>query len=160
MYPDADFTISLLTSSAWDRTLGWFVNTGSKSVFEVAVDSTSWGNYVNSQYTLTTGAYGLDTFQEITEDSPLIKQKGDEYKLKTGSSDLFCVNNVFDFAGNAAEWVLSTEHDDSYFRSRGGCFMRDRNQSFVTLDSQTSVFWEYVSMGQGRDTGFRAAIYL
>ena len=91
MYPDADFTTSIMTLSAWDRTLGWFINTGSKTEYEIAIDSTSWGNFKNSEYTISTGEY---------EDSPLVKLKGEAESLKTGVSDLFCVNNIYDLAGN------------------------------------------------------------
>ena len=39
---------SLLTGAAWDRVLGWLYETGDKTGSEIAVDSTSWGNYNSS----------------------------------------------------------------------------------------------------------------
>lgn len=164
MYEDTNFTVSLPTSAAWDRTLGWFVNTGRKSVFEIAGESTSWGNYVNSQYTLTTGGYQFNNeYIDITEISPLVKAKGEKKKLETGSSDLFCVNNIFDLAGNVAEWVLSNSNDDVYGICRGGYY--GNSLSWVPIDTQASVDDEKQTISYnggyfGGDVGFRAAIFL
>ena len=45
MYGSSEFTSSLLTGSAWDRTLGWLEETGAVNSFEIVGDSKTWGNY-------------------------------------------------------------------------------------------------------------------
>ena len=50
MYTSGEFTSSLLTGSAWDRTLGWLEETGAVSSFEIVGDSKTWGNYSDDEF--------------------------------------------------------------------------------------------------------------
>lgn len=94
---------SLPTGAAWDRALGWIYeerNSTGKDLVALTANSTSCGNY--SDDTLTNGSNGL---------------------MNTGSTNETMTNNIYDLAGNLAEW--STE-DANYGSpnpvSRGGCF--------------------------------------
>ena len=45
MYTSNEYTSTLLTGAAWDRTLLWLYETGEKTLSEIVNDSTSWGIY-------------------------------------------------------------------------------------------------------------------
>ena len=80
MYTSKDFTSSLPTGAAWDRTLGWLVETGAVTQDE-KLDSTSWGNYSDDTFSNTTGL------------------------INTGKYGQTKKNNIFDLAGNLGEWT-------------------------------------------------------
>lgn len=80
-----------------DSVLEWFIKTGCKTYAEIAMDSTEWGNYWN------------------TEESP--------WKVvKTGSREEWCVNNIYDIGGNVDEWTQEM-FGSSYRVVRGGNFI-------------------------------------
>ena len=90
-----NYTSSLLTGSAWDRTLGWLYETGEKSIVDIVGDSKDWGNYSN------------DTFSET---------KG---LIDTGSEPDTRANNIYDLAGNLDEWTSEAYNtDDRVYRGR------------------------------------------
>ena len=89
MVENKNFTISLLTGSAWDRTLGWLY--GTKTATEIVGNSNSWGNY--SDDTLTPNETSL---------------------VNTGYYAETEANHIFDLAGNVSEWV--TEPYGSRYR--------------------------------------------
>ena len=98
-YPDSDFTSTLLTGAAWDRTLCWLYETNKineekgKSIVEIVGDSTSWGNYNND----SDGNNGI---------------------INTGTERAFA-NNIYDLAGNLSEWTTeASDTDDRVFRGR------------------------------------------
>ena len=98
MYTSSEFTSSLLTGAAWDRTLSWLEETGEETgevtLEEIIVDSKRWGNYAD------------DTFSGTTS------------LINTGSMTQTRVNNIYDLAGNLFEWT--TEAYDADLRvSRG-----------------------------------------
>ena len=97
MYDSPEFTSSLLTGAAWDRTLGWLEETEAVTSFEIVGDSKSWGNYSD------------DTFS------------GTEGLINTGSMPQTEKNHIFDLAGNSGEWTTESVVDDLNFRVyRGG----------------------------------------
>ena len=49
-FKGSGYTSSLLTGSAWDRTLGWLYETGEKSAMDIVGDSKDWGNYINDTF--------------------------------------------------------------------------------------------------------------
>ena len=79
------YTSSLLTGSAWDRTLGWLYETGEKSAMDIVGDSKDWGNYSD------------DTFSEA---NVLIDTGSDETRA----------NNIYDLAGNLWEWTSEADY--------------------------------------------------
>lgn len=92
-YPDSDFTSTLLTGAAWDRTLCWLYETNKineekgKSIVEIVGDSTSWGNYNND----SDGNNGI---------------------INTGT-ERTVANNIYDLAGNLWEWTTEAGNTDS-----------------------------------------------
>ena len=94
MYTSSEFTSSLLTGAAWDRTLSWLEETGEVTLEEIIVDSKSWGNYNDDSFSGTTSL------------------------INTGSMTQTEANNIYDIAGNLSEWT--TEANDADCRvSRG-----------------------------------------
>ena len=81
MYTSSEFTSSLLTGAAWDRTLSWLEETGKVTLEEIIVDSKSWGNYYNDSFSGTTSL------------------------INTGSMPQTETNNIYDLAGNLLEWT-------------------------------------------------------
>ncbi len=94
MYTSAEFTSSLLTGAAWDRTLGWLYETGAVTWQEIILDSSSWGHYSDDSFSGTTGL------------------------INTGSMEQTKANNIYDFAGNLWEWTTEV-YGTSYRVCRG-----------------------------------------
>ena len=84
-----NYTSSLLTGSAWDRTLCWLYETGEKSIVDIVGDSKNWGNYYD------------DTFSETID------------LIKTGSKTETRAKNIYDLAGNLWEWTSQADGTDN-----------------------------------------------
>ena len=92
---------SLPTGAAWDRTLGWIYEKRSstgKDLASITNNSTGWGNYSD------------DTFS------------GTDGLINTGAKSQTAANNIYDLAGNLAEWTTEncTQDGSTYFVRRGG----------------------------------------
>ena len=88
------------------------------SLTDINEDSTSWGNYFNSQFNFT-GKYSTDdgkNFTDVTISTQ--KPKKDSYSLGTGVTEYTKRNNIYDLAGNCWEWT--TESSSSSTRVDGG----------------------------------------
>ena len=83
-----NYTSSLLTGSAWDRTLGWLYETGEKSAMDIVGDSKDWGNYSDDTFSETNGL------------------------IDTGSEPETRANNIYDLAGNLEEWTSEASSTD------------------------------------------------
>ena len=86
MYTSSEFTSSLLTGAAWDRTLGWLEETGAVSFIEIVGDSKTWGNYSDDEFSNTTGL------------------------INTGEYDETEKNHIYDLAGNLREWTTEANN--------------------------------------------------
>ena len=154
MYSSSDFEISLLTGAAWDRTLGWIYETGSKSIKEIAVDSGNWGNYDDVKFKISKGKYSENWGNSYTAVSGTYKKKkGNTVLLTTGATTRNAVNNIFDLAGNVEEWT-----NEAYFSAyrvyRGGYYVYRGSDNPA---SYRSVIWSGRFDGL---VGFRAALYI
>ena len=97
MYTSGEFTSSLLTGSAWDRTLGWLEETGAVRPFEIVGDSKTWGNYSDDEF------------------------KNSEGLQNTGSIPQTEKNHIFDLAGNVREWTTEAKSSGNRVY-RGGIY--------------------------------------
>lgn len=160
MYSSTEFTVSLLTGLAWDRTLGWINETGDKSVKEINMDSTDWGNYLNNPWKITKATaqyynFSEDKWVSIPEEG-LSKDGDTSILLTTGSSDDFVANNIFDLAGNVMEWTNETEAGSS-----DGRFIRGGNYLYTGSNDKASVCYNFDADNyHNSHIGFRPALYL
>ena len=130
IYTSTEFTSSLLTGAAWDRTLSWLEETGAVSIEGIIVNSTSWGNYSN------------DTFSNTTS------------LINTGSMSQTEKNHIYDLAGNLGEWT--TEAFDTVNRmDRGGYY-----NNYGSGTPAAIRFSGYSPSYSDSDIGFRLALYL
>ena len=93
----------------WDVTCKWLINSGAKTEEEVLTNSSSWGNY--SDY---------NTKNNYTEGSEKYEAGAGE-KQKTGSSENWKANNIYDLAGNCREWTQEANSTDLR-ADRGGSY--------------------------------------
>ena len=100
MYTSSEFTSSLLTGAAWDRTLSWLEETGEVTLEEIIVDSKSWGNYNDDSFSGTTSL------------------------INTGSMTQTEANNIYDIAGNLSEWT--TEAYNTVLRVDRGRYLQQQ----------------------------------
>ena len=118
MYTSSEFTSSLLTGAAWDRTLGWLEETGAVTSYEIVVDSKTWGNYSDDKFSNTTGIANTGAFPETQK------------------------NHIYDLAGNVEEWT--TEAHSTCRVIRGGVFnysgsyYPSSNRSYYSPDNSGS----------------------
>lgn len=124
---DNEAVKSHLTFGAeYDSVLEWFIKTEVKTLAEIAEDSTEWGNHWN------------------TKNSPM-------KVVETGSREEWCDNNIYDFAGNVAEWTQ--EHiEGSDCVIRGGSYDDFGNYCPVDYRSCSSPEDDF------DDVGFRATL--
>ena len=140
----------LCTGAAWDSMLD-FVKDSNHSV----TDSTTWGNYKNSETfeitrgsyaVLNTSSYTLESFNNV--ESNYSKMKGKSILLTTGATGATERNsskNIYDVAGNCYEWT--TEANDTFTRVlRGGSYFStgsDTPASFRGDDYPTVSRYDY-----------------
>ena len=126
---DNEAVKSHLTFGAeYDSVLEWFIKTEVKTLAEIAEDSTEWGNHWN------------------IENSP-------SKVVETGSREKWCANNIYDFAGNVAEWTQE-QNKSSYRVIRGGNFFSNGDNypvAYRNFFHPNNYFF---------DTGFRATLYI
>ena len=118
-------TSMLCTGACWDSMLD-FIKDSNHSV----TDSTTWGNYNNSEtFEITRGSYAvydtsnytLGSFNNVG--SKYSKMKDTSILLTTGATERNCSKNIYDVAGNCWEWT--TESVSSGYRvSRGRPLLR------------------------------------
>ena len=118
-------TSMLCTGACWDSMLD-FIKDSKHSV----KDSTTWGNYKNSEtFEITRGSYAvydtsnytLGSFNNVG--SKYSKMKDTSILLTTGATERNCSKNIYDVAGNCWEWT--TESVSSGYRvSRGRPLLR------------------------------------
>ena len=118
----------LIFGAEYDSVLEWFIETKAKTLIEIAEDSTGWGNHRN------------------TENSP-------GRLVETGSREEWCVNNIYDFAGNVNEWTQEMFESSDYV-IRGGNYKNDGSKCPVAhrFSSDPTRYYD--------NTSFRAALYI
>ena len=114
-------TSMLCTGACWDSMLD-FIKDSNHSV----TDSTTWGNYKNSEtFEITRGSYAvydtsnytLGSFNNVG--SKYSKMKDTSILLTTGATERNCSKNIYDVAGNCFEWTTeSSSSSGRFYRGR------------------------------------------
>lgn len=126
---DDETVKSHLTFGAeYDSVLEWFIKSKVRTIDEIVKDSTNWGNYWN------------------TKNSP-------RRVVEAGSSEEWCTNNIYDFAGNLDEWTQ--EQNSSSFCIIRGADYNDGGSRYPV--AYRSFIDPSLSYG---NTGFRATLYI
>ena len=116
MSPNVSYQSNLMFGVQWDLVCKFLENKSSLTESDIISDSTSWGNYSNSKIEkITEGKYSIVNSDTMTEgewqkiEGEYTKNNsGTESKvlLSTGASEYTKRMNIYDFAGNMAEFSL------------------------------------------------------
>mgnify|MGYP000086377896 CR=1 FL=1 len=118
----------LTFGAEYDSVLEWIIKTEVKTLAEIVENSTEWGNYWNAE----------NSSRKV---------------VKTGSRGEWCVNNIYDFAGNVDEWTQ--EKNRKICRVIRGGYCDDNGGNFPV--ACRSYFLPH---GNFNFTGFRATLYI
>jgi len=169
------YTSSLMFGVQWDLVLKHIeTKIGSENLISngkniLTEDSSSWGNYYNTSFTINRGKYAdckswsLSTtwtlYNEETSNNFVkngVKQVQDSSNgilLTTGASDACKKMNIYDLAGNVFEWTL--EYSAFTFEpcaSRGGDYSIGSNgPASIRNDGSTTNSYYYI--------GFRPSLF-
>lgn len=116
----------LTFGAEYDSVLAWFIKSKAKTLHEIAENSAEWGNHWN------------------TKNSP-------RKVVETGSSEEWCANNIYDFAGNVDEWTQE-ENESSHRVIRGGCYGNGGGDYPVAYRDYENLRYDCTC------TGFRATL--
>ena len=111
--PNYGATSMLCTGACWDSMLDFIKDEEHK-----VTNSTNWGNYWNSDYTVNRGKYAeysndtLGDFQNVNNEYS--KERNQKILLTTGATERNSAKNIYDVAGNCCEWT--TESNSSAYR--------------------------------------------
>lgn len=144
-------TSNLISGIAWNATMK-FIGT-KKNV----TNSLDWANYLSSTFTIQRGSYCVENGSWTTVNSSYTKPANSTVMLTTGSSDIFCANNIYDLAGNCHEWSLraATKVGDRHiYGGSAGKF------SWSSAGSGASASQFLTVPGAGFLIGFRPVLYI
>lgn len=137
-------TSSLLFGIQWDLTCKFIEENDKKDVME----SASWGNYKDSTFTLDEGEYIETNYLNYNKIEKTSNKEDKEILLTTGITARNETLNIYDFAGNVAEWTLEKRLSDDSLVVRGGSY-QDENCSATNRNTGSN----------SQAIGFRIALY-
>ena len=161
------YTGSLMFGVQWDLVLKFIetkkLETDATIVSKLNSDSTDIGNYYNSTFTINRGKYAkynaLTTWYNYTDNlegivSGSVKSAQSSYNngivLTTGAVDQNSLMNIYDIAGNVAEWTLEYAYTSfGPCAARGGCYSSDGSYLPASVRGSYSIFL----------IGFRLSLY-
>ncbi len=143
---------SLMFGIQWDLILKFMEEKGAKTQTELKIDSAEWGNYNNSTFEVTRGAYTVSpdttgSWNKISETNSYTKPAL-RVLLTTGATERNCVLGIYDLAGNVWEWTLEKTLDTSRpSANRGGCYYYTGSERHVFYRNNVST--SYTSYNYG-----------
>lgn len=144
MYKDNEYVMSdLITDRQWNYTANWLAECG----YNVN-DCATWGNYSNVNFEFT-GYYSTDGKTYKYAENKM-KQTYNMI-LSTGATERNKANNIYDLAGNLAEYVDVNEKSSNMY-DRGGYY---DNVSIFGVGSNAKID---ISNSNDRQ-GFRVVLY-
>ena len=127
---------SIIYGTQWDSMLRFIRS----NIYNVN-DSIKWGNYPISEL----------EFKDIFGNKYL-KKNVDMYLLTTGSSEQTKTKNIYDVAGNLAEWTMETANENANI-TRGGSYVS-------TIGQLASSRFAYRNNTINDYVGFRISFYI
>ena len=155
-FATAGKTTSLIFGIQWDLVCKFIEENSDLTYYDIATDSTEYGNYTNSSILLSRGKYNTSSNNASSVWTSVTKGiKNGDILLTTGASEDTRVMNIYDFAGNVREWTLEHANENQYRLSsyRGG--------DYDDLGSEYSMAnrdYNYTTEGFN-SFGFRATLY-
>lgn len=156
-----EYTSSLMFGVQWDLMLKYLETKGAATVEELNGDSTSWGNVVNNTYTIENSNVKYNVVDQntflITEWLPATSythNEGDITILTTGASSDFSKQNIYNIAGNIAEWTLEYTSDSSH-----PCALRGGDCISYGYDYSASYRINYDATASDPSVGFRPSLF-
>lgn len=147
-----NYTGSLMFGVQWDLVLKFIETSGVKQKSEIINNSSNWGNYMNSAFSVTKGKYGTTSWQNVNE--TFSKSSTESIMLSTGISERNKVLNIYDLAGNMEEWTLEHRIDgENPCVTRGGSYINGSSDSYVSKRSDKS------NIEKDSNIGFRISLY-
>ena len=129
-------TSSLIYGVQWDLILKFIETKNATTKANLTTDSTTVGNYRNSEFTLNRGKFAQynalsNWFDYNSEEKPTLvtgsqKKEQSSYEngilLTTGATDATNLQNIYDIAGNVFEWTLEFYTTSNPCVYRGGSY--------------------------------------
>ncbi|MBR3249363.1 MAG: hypothetical protein IKF83_01530 [Clostridia bacterium] len=112
----------------YDMVLKWFISSRAVSYAEIYKDSSGLGNYINS----------INGTKELA---------------KTGSSEEWCINNIYDFIGNVREWTR-------YWMFGGAAIRGGDFTDYGSRNSAADRFGGSFGYSSYVGVGFRVVLYI
>ena len=147
-------TSTLMFGIQWDLVLKYLNVSGEKSVADLTSDSSSWGNYSNVSFNVTSGSYSTNyeanwiVATEYTKPASTVL-------LTTGATDRNGVLNIYDLAGNVLEWTLEKA-------SNSGGICTNRGGTYNSHGSDYPASYRGINgtnIGSTSIVGFRSTLY-
>ncbi len=162
------YTSSLMFGVQWDLVLKYIETKNATTQYNLTTNSTTIGNYYNSEFTLSRGKFAqwgaLSDWMDYNseEKTDLVteskKKKQSSYKngilLTTGATEVTKLQNIYDIAGNVWEWTLENTSNGNYpCANRGGVYNDDGSTSPASNRNINSTTISYNLVG------FRISLY-
>ena len=152
-------TSSLMFGIQWDlvckflEVKGNWDTTTNTAQYYIKENSTSWGNYGNSTFTInSTKAKKYNSSNKSCDD--ITGEKTSSMLLTTGASEYTNKMNIYDFAGNEYEWTLE-KTTNTFFpcSTRGGSYYDDGSSYPASLRGSS------ITADSNNDLGLRPSLY-
>lgn len=154
---------SLMFGIQWDLVLKYLEVKGTSrqtnTIDEIKNDSGNWGNYQNSLWTITSSSskYAIGSayswVSQIYGEKEQI-QDDENIILSTGATSTFCKQNIYDLAGNVAEWTIERSSDENKPTVYRGADFTSQSES-----KSASIREIGTKDVATRNIGFRVTIY-
>ena len=168
-----DKTSSLMFGVQWDLVLAFMHNKGNIADSTLTSNSTTIGNYRDSVFQLSqTGKYATMSdrwslsstwnpstksttdFVDSSRNKIAQSSRGNGILVTTGTSEKNKVMNIYDVAGNVAEWTLEkTSNTDHPCADRGGGYSDTGSSCPATFHFDRSTYYGY------NVVGFRVSLF-
>ena len=159
-------TSSLIFGVQWDLMLKYIENKNGTTQYNLKTDSTTIGNYYNSEFVLNRGKFALygdltnwynfnsEEQKDFVTQNKKKKQTSDSNAilLTTGASDISNLQNIYDIAGNVYEWILEYFNESNPCVSIGGSCLYKGSATQATFRFKAPDYCN-------SDIGFRIGIW-